>query len=265
VCDTLDEVAAAISAQRATVVVEERLSGREASVMAICDGRRARALPISRDHKRLGDGDAGPNTGGMGAVSPLPDLPDDRADAILDAFHRPVLAELARRRTPFRGVLYAGLMLTADGPRLLEFNARLGDPETQVIVPRLAVPLGPLLLAAARAALGDDAPLPALPGTTVGIVLAAAGYPSAPRTGDPIAGLDAALAAGSLVFHAATRAAVDGWTTAGGRVLTVVGRGADLAAARDAAEAAAERIAWPGMQRRRDIGGPLPVTAGASA
>jgi phosphoribosylamine---glycine ligase len=222
-------------------------------------------LPISRDHKRLGDGDAGPNTGGMGAVSPLPDLPDAGADAILDAFHRPVLAELARRGTPFRGVLYAGLMLTADGPRLLEFNARFGDPETQVIVPRLAVPLGPLLLAAARGALGDDAPLPTLPGTTVGIVLAAAGYPSAPRTGDPIAGLDAALAAGSLVFHAATHAGDDGWTTAGGRVLTVVGRGSDLAAARDAAEAAAERIAWPGMQRRRDIGGELRVTAGAPA
>jgi phosphoribosylamine--glycine ligase len=137
VCDSLDEAAAAIAAQPDAFVVEERLEGREASVIALCDGRHAVALPISRDHKRLGDGDTGPNTGGMGAYSPLPDLPDDEAEAILDRFHRPVVAELARRGTPFRGALYAGLMLTADGPRLLEFNARFGDPETQAVVPRL--------------------------------------------------------------------------------------------------------------------------------
>ncbi len=157
VADDLDEAIAAIrvAATAGTVVIEERLEGREASLIAICDGRDALALPIARDHKRLGDGDAGPNTGGMGAVSPLPDLPDAAADHLLERFHRPILAELARRGTPFRGALYAGLMLTADGPVLLECNARFGDPETQAIVPRLAVPLGPLLLAAARGGLAD--------------------------------------------------------------------------------------------------------------
>ena len=254
VCDSLDEAAAAIAAQPDAFVVEERLTGPEASVIAICDGRRAVALPLSRDHKRLGDGDTGPNTGGMGAVSPLADLPGEAAADLLDQFHRPVLAELARRGTPFRGALYAGLMLTSDGPRLLEFNARFGDPETQVILPLVAVPLGPLLLAAAQGALPDEAPLPILPGSVVGIVLAAAGYPVSPVAGDPIIGLATANEAGPLVFHAATRATEAGWATTGGRVLTVVGRGTDPAGARVAAEAAADRIAWSGMQRRHDIG-----------
>jgi phosphoribosylamine--glycine ligase len=137
------------------VVVEERLIGSEASLIAICDGRDAIALPLARDHKRLLDGDDGPNTGGMGAYSPLPDLSDDGVDDLLAAFHRPILAELAHRGTPFRGALYVGLMLTADGPVLLECNARFGDPETQAIMPRLAVSLGPILLAAARGHLAD--------------------------------------------------------------------------------------------------------------
>jgi phosphoribosylamine---glycine ligase len=262
VCATLDEAAAAIAAQPDSIVVEERLSGREASVIALCDGQRAVALPISRDHKRLLDGDTGPNTGGMGAYSPLPDLPDDEADAILDRFHRPVLAELARRGSPFRGALYAGLMLTADGPRLLEFNARFGDPETQVILPRLAVPLGPLLLAAARGALPPDAAPAVLPGATVAIVLASAGYPRSPTSGAGIAGIDAAIGAGALVFHAATSRTDGEWTTAGGRVLSVVTRGPDLAAARTSAEQAADMIVWPGAQRRHDIGlTPEPVGA----
>jgi phosphoribosylamine---glycine ligase len=132
------------------LVVEERLAGREASVIAVCDGTRAVALPAARDHKRLCDGDRGPNTGGMGAYSPLPDLDDAAVEAVLDTVHRPVLAEMTRRGTPFRGFLYAGLMLTRDGPVLLEFNVRLGDPEAQVVLPRLAAPLGPLLLAAAH-------------------------------------------------------------------------------------------------------------------
>ena len=132
------------------ILIEERLEGREASLIALCDGREALALPFARDHKRLGDLDEGPNTGGMGAYSPLEDLPDDAADELVERFHRPILAELARRGTPFRGALYAGLMLTAGGPVLLECNARFGDPETQVILPRLAAPLGPLLLAAAK-------------------------------------------------------------------------------------------------------------------
>jgi phosphoribosylamine--glycine ligase len=265
VATTPDEAAAAVDTlTRAGVerfVIEERLEGPEASVIAICDGRRAVALPAARDHKRLADGDRGPNTGGMGAYSPLPDLSDDDVEAILDTIHQPLLDELARRGSPFVGFLYAGLMLTADGPRLLECNARLGDPEAQVILPRLAAPLGPILLAAARRRLaaGGDRRLPVLPGASVGIVLAAAGYPEAPRPGAAIRGIDAARAAGALVFHAGTRR-VQGegrFETSGGRVLTVVGRGPDLAAARGVAETAADAISWPGLQRRTDIAAAL--------
>jgi phosphoribosylamine---glycine ligase len=240
------------------VVVEERLSGAEASVIAVCDGRRAIALPAARDHKRLLDGDRGPNTGGMGAYSPLPDLDEEAAEAIVRTIHLPILAELARRGTPFRGFLYAGLMLTADGPRLLETNVRLGDPEAEVILPRIAVPLGPLLLAGARAQLppGIPATVPSLPGAAVGIVLAAEGYPGRTDAGRAIDGLERAEL-GALVFHMGTRGTEAGWETAGGRVLTVVGRGPDIEAARDAAERAAESIHWAGMQRRRDIAAPL--------
>lgn len=254
VCDTPAQAAAAIAALDGPFLVEARLTGPEASLIAICDGRNAVALPLSRDHKRLHDRDGGPNTGGMGAFSPLPDLPDDVADELLDRFHRPVLAELDRRGAPFRGALYAGLMLTRDGPRLLEFNARFGDPETQVILPRLATPLAPVLLAAARGMLAGAPPMPILPGAVVGIVLASAGYPDKPTTGDGIDGIGDAARDGALVFHAASRLADDAWQTAGGRVLTVVGRGPDVEAARARAERAADRISWPGMQRRRDIG-----------
>jgi phosphoribosylamine---glycine ligase len=248
------------------LVVEERLAGFEASVIAICDSRDALALPASRDHKRLCDGDLGPNTGGMGAYSPLPDLPDEAVDEIIRTVHRPILAELARRGTPFVGFLYAGLMLTAEGPILLECNARIGDPEAQVILPRLAVALGPILAAAARgdlrlaAGLADDA-VPVLPGATVGIVLAAEGYPGTAKRGLPIDGLEAAEAAGALVFHGGSVGRPDGgYGTSGGRVLTVVGRGPDLARARDAAEDAADRVSWAGMQRRHDIAATLPPT-----
>jgi phosphoribosylamine---glycine ligase len=278
VCDDLAAAGAAITAALgppgARVVVEERLHGREASLIALCDGREALALPLSRDHKRLADGDRGPNTGGMGAYSPLTDLADDRIPALVEAFHRPILAELARRGSPFRGALYAGLMLTADGPVLLECNARFGDPETQAILPRLAVALGPLLLAAARGdlagasrALGlTDARLPVVPGATVALVLAAAGYPDAPRRGDAIAGLDTAAETGAIVFHAGTVVDADGTVrTAGGRVVTVVGRGPDLGAARDHAERAAGAITWDGLQRRHDIGADAPQAALAGA
>ena len=271
VAESADEAVAAIEALvRAGVeriVVEERLRGPEASVIAICDGEGALALPAARDHKRLLDGDAGPNTGGMGAFSPIPDLSDDEVGEIVKTIHRPLLAELARRGTPFRGFLYAGLMLTADGPRLLECNARLGDPEAQVILPRLAVPLGPLLLTAARGELetAAGARIAVLPGAAVGIVLAAGTYPDAPGHGDAIAGVDAARATGALVFHAGTRRDAGGaFATNGGRVLTAVGRGPDQAAARAVAESAADAISWPGMQRRRDIAGALPVAAGIS-
>ena len=251
------------AADRPWVVIEERLRGPEASLIALCDGHEAIALPLARDHKRLRDGDEGPITGGMGAYSPLPDLTDDAATGLLTTIHRPILAELARRGTPFRGALYAGLMLTADGPVLLECNARFGDPETQAILPRLAVALGPLLLAAARGDLRGaltsqqlrDGYLPTLPGATVALVLAAAGYPEQPQSGDAIEGVDAAAATGALVFHAGTRRDADGTVrTAGGRVLSVVGRGPDLESARMAAVAAADRIRAAGLQRRGDIG-----------
>ena len=246
------------------LVVEERLGGREASVIAVCDGRTAVALPASRDHKRLCDGDEGPNTGGMGAYSPLPDLPDELVREVVRTIHVPILAELAARGTPFVGFLYAGLMLTADGPVLLECNARLGDPEAQVILPRLAVALGPVMAAAARGDVGAgpgtaSGLLPAFPGAAVGIVLASKGYPGTPKVGVPIDGLDAAQADGALVFHGGSVARPSGgYGTNGGRVLTVVGRGADLPRARAAAEQAADRISWDGLQRRRDIAAELP-------
>ena len=288
VCATLDEAASALRAIFADtppcgddappagagtprVVVEERLHGPEASVIVLADETAALAMPAARDHKRLGDGDAGPNTGGMGAYSPLPDLGDEDVDRIVATFHLPLLAELARRGTPFRGALYAGLILTEDGPALLECNARFGDPEAQVTLPRVGIPLAPLLLAAARGRLALAASeagipghvLPATPGATVGIVLAAAGYPDAPRPGDAIGGLAEAEALGGLVFHAGTsRDDAGTWRVHGGRVLTVVGSGPNLAAARAAAERAADAITFRGLQRRHDIAA-VPPTARA--
>ncbi len=251
----------------AQVVIEERLHGREASLIALCDGRDAIALAPARDHKRLGDADTGPNTGGMGAYSPVPDLPDALAEDLVAKIHRPLLAELARRGSPLRGALYAGLMLTPDGPVLLECNARFGDPEAQVLLPRLAVPLGPLLLAAARGELAGacrqfgitGSLLPVTRAAAVAVVLAAAGYPASPRAGDAISGIDDATAAGAIVFHAGTARGPNGsYHTRGGRVLTVVGEGPDLAAARAAAERAADSIAFQGLQRRHDIAASVP-------
>ncbi len=263
-------------------VVEERLVGAEASLIALCDETSALALPPARDHKRLMDGDAGPNTGGMGAYSPVPDLPESLCSTLLDVIHQPVLAELARRGLPFRGALYAGLMLTPEGPVLLEINARFGDPETQALLPRLAVPLGPLLLGAAQGDLAGAAAalriggrlLPTTGDAAVAIVLAAADYPGTPRKGDEIRGLTDATAAGATVFHAGTACGPDGrYRTNGGRVLSVVGLGTGLAEARASAEAAASTIEWDGMHRRRDIaaripggrpakGSPAPISSG---
>jgi len=282
VCDTLADAEAALDAVFAgdgpppagpagagpLAVVEERLRGREASVIALCDGALALALPPARDHKRLGDGDSGPNTGGMGACSPLADLPDELVVEIVNRFHRPALAELARRGTPFRGALYAGLMLDpVRGPVLLEFNARLGDPEAQAILPRLAVPLAPLLLAAARGGLDeaarglgiDGVVLPAAAEAAVAIVFAGRDYPARPSFGESIEGLAAAESTGALVFHAGTRRGAAGrWETAGGRILAVVGRGRDVGAARAAAERAAVLVSFAGARRRRDIGAAEP-------
>jgi phosphoribosylamine--glycine ligase len=204
----------------------------------------------------------------MGAYSPLPDLDEAAVEAVLETVHRPILAELVRRGTPFRGFLYAGLMLTRNGPALLECNVRLGDPEAQAILPRVARPLGPLLLAAAQGRLPSTLPsrVPTTPDAAVAIVLAAKGYPGDPRRGDPIEGIDVARAHDALVFHAGTvHRPQGGWGTNGGRVLTVVGRGADLQAARDAAERAADAITWDGVQRRHDIAGALPRPVGAAS
>lgn len=278
-CGSLDEAEAALrdalelrafGEAGGRVVVERALRGPEASVIAICDASTALALPAARDHKRIGEGDRGPNTGGMGAYSPLPDLDDAAVAEIVRDFHVPTLASLAARGRPFRGALYAGLMLTDHGARLLEYNARFGDPETQAILPRLAVPLAPLLLAAASdrladvaAALGvDGSLLPACPGAAAAVVLAAEGYPGTPRAGDEIRGVEDARAAGALVFEAGTARREGVPVTAGGRVLTVVGEGRDLEEARRIAYAAAARISFEGMQLRRDIGAAPVAPAG---
>jgi phosphoribosylamine--glycine ligase len=254
-------------AAQPVVVLEERLFGAEASLIAICDDHAALALPPARDHKRLLDDDKGPNTGGMGAYSPVPDLPEGLCTHLVHVIHLPILAELARRGAPFRGALYAGLMLTPEGPVLIECNARFGDPEAQALLPRLAVPLGPLLLGAAvgevsSAAVGLGLTGHMLPTTgqaAVAVVMAAADYPDAPRKGDVISGLEEAARAGATIFHAGTVRGPDGqFRTNGGRVLSVVGLGATMAAARQHAEGAAARIGWHGMQRRHDIAAKLP-------
>jgi phosphoribosylamine---glycine ligase len=258
VCQTIAEAESAIQSLGPRVVVERRLVGAEASLMALCDGERAVALPAARDYKRVGEGDTGPNTGGMGAYSPLADLDDTTAERLLDVFHRPVLAEMTRRGTPFLGLLYAGLMLTSDGPYLLEFNARFGDPESEVILPRLH---GDLTAALANAAAGrlTTTGLRAQ-GAAVAVVLAAHGYPATPRTGDPISGLDDSSA---LVFHGATRLQDDRFVTAAGRPVTVVGTGAGVAEARARAYDAVALISFQGMHYRRDIAAPTLAGVGA--
>jgi phosphoribosylamine--glycine ligase len=235
------------------VVVEERLEGPEISIIALTDGKALAILPPARDHKRLRDGDQGPNTGGMGAVSPVP-APADLLDFTRDSVLRPTLEAMRARGTPFSGALYAGLMLTPRGPRVLEFNARFGDPETQAIVVALApaVKLGELLFAAATETL-TDAVLPTSQSAAC-VVLASAGYPDSPRAGDAITGLDAARAAGAIVFHAGTRLEHGTLRTAGGRVLNVTAAGATTAEAREAANRAAALVRFDGLQRRTDVG-----------
>jgi phosphoribosylamine--glycine ligase len=233
------------------VVVEEFLAGDELSLLALCDGERAVPLAPARDYKRIGDGDTGPNTGGMGCYSPVPGADALVRDAIASV-HQPVVDELARRGTPFHGVLYAGLMLGRDGHKVLEFNVRFGDPETQVVLPRLRSDLLALLLAATEpGGLAGVAP-EWDPRSAVCVVLASRGYPERSSSGDPISGLDA-LPAGTEVFHAGTAERGDEVVTAGGRVLGVTALGDDRAAARAAAYAAADMIGFEGAQLRRDI------------
>jgi phosphoribosylamine---glycine ligase len=236
------------------VVVEEFLSGPEVSVFAVADGRTTRQLATARDYKRALDGDRGLNTGGMGAVSPAPGLPTELVEQTQELVLDPVTREMARRGSPYVGVLYAGLVLTDDGPKVLEFNARFGDPETQVVLPRMRSDLGELLLAAATGRLGD-VPVPAFDeAACVTVVLASGGYPGAYETGRRIEGLDdAAAVPGTLVFHAGTRRQDDGVVTSGGRVLAVSGQGATVDEARAAAYRAADRIRFAGLHRREDI------------
>lgn len=268
-----DDRAAALAHGRACVekdggrvVVEEYLDGPEVSLFVLSDGSTVVPLVPAQDFKRALDGDAGPNTGGMGAYSPLPWAPDGLVDEVLDRVARPTVEEMARRGTPFVGVLYCGLALTSKGTRVVEFNARFGDPETQVVLPRLATPLAGVLLAAATGTLADLPPLEWRDEAAVTVVVASHGYPGTVRGGDPITGVDDAEALpGVHVLHAGTAlrqnaagdddSQVDGahLVSHGGRVLSVVGVGADLAAARAAAYAGVGQIELDGSHHRTDI------------
>ena len=238
-----------------SVVVEEFLDGPEVSLFAITDGTHVLPLQPAQDFKRVRDGDEGPNTGGMGAYSPLPWAPAELVDEVMRTVLQPTVDAMRERGTPFSGLLYAGLALTSRGVRVIEFNARFGDPETQVVLARLRTPLARVLLASATGSLADTGPLEWSTDAAVTVVLAAAGYPESPRTGDPIEGLAAAREVpGVSVFHAGTAAGADGQiVSAGGRVLSVTAIGADLGQARERAYAALERIHLEGAHHRSDI------------
>jgi phosphoribosylamine--glycine ligase len=246
VCRTQEELDAALREAREPFHLEELLEGPELSVFAAAIGDDAVAFPPARDYKRIGEGDTGPNTGGMGSFSPLPDVPDEAAEEIVETVHRPVLRELARRGTPFQGLLYAGLMRTEDGIRVIEFNCRFGDPETQSLLPRLESDLLALLA-------GESRELRVSRRAAVTVVVAGSGYPARSDSGTPIEGVDDAAATGALVFHAGTALHDGRLVTNGGRILDVVGLGETVAEARAAAYAAADRIHFAGMQLRRDI------------
>jgi len=239
----------------AAVVIEECLVGDEMSLFALCDGTHALPLGSAQDHKRVGDGDTGPNTGGMGCYAPTPMFPPALEHAAIEGIIRPALAEMARRGTPFRGILFAGLMLTSDGLKLIEFNVRFGDPECQVLLLRLRSDLLPALLAAHDGELAHF-DLRWHDSAAVAVVMAARGYPEAPEHGSEIRGLESAAAKpGVQVFHAGTIADVDARVrAAGGRVLTVCATGTTLQAAFDSAYAAVEAIDWPEGFYRHDIG-----------
>ena len=264
VAATEDEALAAIDAMMqarafgeagASVVIEECLIGEEVSLFALSDGETALFLGAAQDHKRVGEGETGPNTGGMGAYSPTPSFPPALQDAAMDGIIRPALAEMAQRGTPFRGILYAGLMLTAEGAKLIEFNARFGDPECQALLPRLMSDLLPALQAAYDGELRDF-DLRWNNNASIVVVMAARGYPDAPERGSEIRGLDRAGALPNVqIFHAGTEADTQGHIrAAGGRVLNVCATGTDIRAARDSAYAAISLIDWPEGFCRHDIG-----------
>jgi phosphoribosylamine--glycine ligase len=244
----------AFGAAGTRIVIEERLAGREVTMMALCDGTRLALLASSEDHKAVRDGDEGPNTGGMGTVSPSPLVGEALAHEMLETLFVPTVRALTAAGRPFRGLLYGGFMLTPDrGPMVIEWNCRFGDPETQVVLMRMDEDILPWLAGVANGAMPAGAPR-VRPGVAVCVVLAAANYPGTPRTGDAIAGLPAP-APDLVAFHAGTKREADGrLVTAGGRVLGVTGYGADLAAARARAYGAIERIEFDGQHHRRDIG-----------
>lgn len=251
----LEHARACLAKEGGEVVVEEFLDGPEVSLFCLCDGSGVVALSPAQDFKRVGDGDTGPNTGGMGAYSPLDWAPAGLVDDVVTRIAQPVVDEMARRGTPFVGVLYVGLALTSRGPRVIEFNARFGDPETQVVLARLRTPLGALLHAAATGRLADAEPLRWSEEYAVTVVVAADGYPASPRTGDGITGVDEVDARGEAwVLHAGTTRDADGvLASAGGRVLSVVATGPSLARARERAYAAVDLVDLPGSHHRRDI------------
>ena len=256
VCTTIDEALAAVdvlsaTAAGSTLLVEELLVGPEISMMAVLDGRSYALLPASQDHKRLLDGDQGPNTGGMGALCPVPLDAALLARIRAEVFDR-ALTGLAADGLDYRGVLYAGLMLTSEGPKVIEFNARLGDPETQAVLPLLDADFLELCLACARGVLAVDK-VPARPGACVAVVVAAEGYPQSPKPGAALT-LEAADGMnGVMIFHAGTKSDGARWTAAGGRVLSVVGLGPNLAVARERAYAAVPRVAGAGLRWRSDV------------
>jgi phosphoribosylamine--glycine ligase len=235
-----------------TVVLEEFLEGEELSLLALCDGENVVPLAPAQDYKRIFDGDQGPNTGGMGSYSPVPGFGSTEVEGIVDSVHRPIVAAMARRGTPFHGVLYAGLMIGPEGPKVLEFNARFGDPETQAVLPRLRTDLPDLFLAAREPGGLAGASAEFSPEWAVTLVLASAGYPESSSKGDVIHGLEEAAALAELT-HAGTARRDGEIVTAGGRVLNVTGLGASPAEARDRAYDSARRISFDGMQIRTDI------------
>ncbi|HVQ87362.1 MAG TPA: phosphoribosylamine--glycine ligase [Actinomycetes bacterium] len=248
------DAALAHAASAGKVVVEEFLDGPEVSLLCVTDGVTVVPLEPAQDFKRVGDGDTGPNTGGMGAYSPLPWAEPGLVDEVVSTVAQPTIDHLRRTGTPFAGLLYVGLALTSRGMRVIEFNARFGDPETQVVLARLETPLGSLLHAASVGRLHDLGPLRWSDEAAVTVVLAASGYPDAPRTGDVVNGLDSANASdGAYVLHAGTRRSGDGVVSAGGRVLSIVGVAPGLADARARAYSAIEKISLAGSHYRTDI------------
>ncbi|MGY0068354.1 phosphoribosylamine--glycine ligase [Streptomyces sp. QTS137] len=255
VTDDIEEAKAHAGACR-QVVIEEYLDGPEVSLFAVTDGVTVLPLRPAQDFKRALDGDAGPNTGGMGAYSPLPWADPKLVDEVMQSVLQPTVDELRRRGTPFSGLLYAGLAITSRGVRVIEFNARFGDPETQVVLARLKTPLAGVLMAAATGNLADLEPLRWSDDAAVTVVVASHNYPGTPRTGDPVAGLDEVAAQDAphaYVLHAGTRREGDATVSAGGRVLSVTATGEDLTEARDRAYRAVARIRLDGSQYRTDI------------